>query len=77
MTTAKRNGIFFWGGSGARWGGVVIRKLLLNGRGKLTFGGRGTKFGREEYTGGNFVFPGEEGRANFRPVVGTLSLSPL
>ena len=42
MTTAKRNGIFFWGG-GARWGGVVIRKLLLNGRGKLTFGGRGTK----------------------------------
>ena len=47
MTTAKRNGIFFflrggWG-DGARWGGVVIRKLLLNGRGKLTFGGRGTK----------------------------------
>ena len=44
MTTAKRNGIFFLGGGGgARWGGVVIRKLLLNGRGKLTFGGRGTK----------------------------------
>ena len=31
------------------------------------------KFGREEYTGGNVVFPGEGGRANFRPVVGTLS----
>ena len=35
------------------------------------------KFGREEYNGGNAVFPGEGGRANFRPVVGTLSLSPL
>ena len=45
MTTAKRNGIFFFegGGGGARWDGVVIRKLLLNGRGNLTFGGRGTK----------------------------------
>ena len=43
MTTAKRNGIFFWRGVGGCGGGVVIRKLLLNGRGILTFRGRGTK----------------------------------